>query len=292
MNLTLRVARLIPPRWASSIAALQWKHPVLGAAYRWARKRAVDRAGIIEHGVGRGLHIDASGANAGYLLGTTEPAIQRLFARLVSPGDTVIDVGANIGFFTLIAARLVGPKGCVIAVEASSDNASRIRANAHANGFMHVTVRSEAAAASDGTAEFLVSADPTLGRLASISPTTNMQIGVTRVPTRALDSLFAEGVLAPPNLMKIDVEGAEVDVLEGARRLIASARPVLLVELHGTNAPVAAALRDARYVAAVVGSSSDVETAPWDAYVVAVPEESASLLDVVREVGVETKSAR
>ena len=92
-----------------------------------------------------------------------------------------------------------------------------------------------------------------------------------RVPCIALDELVAQCTLDPPGLVKIDVEGAETDVLRGLSRTITRYRPIIVCELHDTNREVGAAFRGFGYEVTVLGLGVPVEEAPADAHVLAVP---------------------
>ncbi len=160
--------------------------------------------------------------------------------RLVRPGDTVIDVGANVGVYTLRLAHLVGPSGRVFAVEPEPGNLALLRENVERNGHANVTVLPVAASDHDGEAELSLSPDnqgdhrviPGAGGRAS-------------VPVRAarLDGLLADA--GPVSLIKLDVQGAEGLALAGLERTLArSPDAALLFELWpwgleaaGTPAP-------------------------------------------------------
>jgi hypothetical protein len=90
--------------------------------------------------------------------------------------------------------------------------------------------------------------------------------------------------------MKIDVEGAEVDVLTGAGDLLRRCRPALIVDLHNTNAPVAALLEELRYRPIVLGSPRGILESSWDACVVAVPAERDDLMPKLRHLAMEPAS--
>jgi hypothetical protein len=96
---------------------------------------------------------------------------------------------------------------------------------------------------------------------------------------RTLDSVCAGGGLPRPDLIQFDVEGAEAEALNGALSTLGTARPILVIELHGTNAAVTAVLAQLGYVAAVLDSSVSVLDVAWDATIVAVPRERAELLE-------------
>lgn len=165
----------------------------------------------------------------GLVRGVVEPSVQEALRRCAGPGTIVWDVGANVGFFSLLAARL----GAVVhAFEPVPATAAALRANVAANGFgERIQVHEAAVGARSGEAPFLVVDEASWSHLADRGehPRTRTRV---RVPVVALDDLD----LPPPDVVKIDVEGSELAVLEGARTLLAEHAPRLIVELHETNA--------------------------------------------------------
>lgn len=153
-------------------------------------------------------------------------------AHYLRPGDAVIDVGANMGAYTLLAAGLVGEAGRVEAFEAGTLSLQRLRENVSLNAF-EKRVRIHAAAASDapGVVRFTQDHDTT-NRIASggaADGSIETQAGAIDVPAVRLDDALAGGRFA---FAKVDVEGAEFRVLQGAPRLLAERNPpVWLIEL-------------------------------------------------------------
>lgn len=145
----------------------------------------------------------------------------------VPRGSTVIDVGANIGFFTVRFARWVGPDGRVIAVEPELRNVQSLRRRVEGSGMSdRVDCIHAAAADRPGTLRLAITpGHPGDHHLADVG-----------VPVRAvsLDEL-TRGSVRPVSLVKIDVQGAETLVLEGARRLIEEQRPAMFVEVDGPS---------------------------------------------------------
>jgi FkbM family methyltransferase len=152
--------------------------------------------------------------------------IHRLMDRCLRPGAVVVDVGANIGWNAIRAARLVGPTGRVIAVEPTPDTLDVLRRNVAASGLGNLVVEPVAAGRAPGTAEFYLRGG--VSAVNSLYPESRYSrvTGVLKVPVVPLDDL----VEGPVALVKIDVEGAELDVLEGMPRLLDSAGTVLIVE--------------------------------------------------------------
>lgn len=157
-------------------------------------------------------------------LGVYEYEKQQVFVRTVKPGDVVYDVGANVGFYTLLASRLVGPGGRVFSFEPLPRNIKYLRRHLDANGVTNVTVFEGAVSDRSGTARFDVDAIPEMTRLSAG--------GSLEVQTFQIDELIAAGQATVPTLMKIDVEGAEADVLEGARDLLTRHHPTVLLATH------------------------------------------------------------
>lgn len=282
MSLLIQVVGCLPRSWLKAQAAIRSRgdHAWFNWVFDWATSHFKHRDGVITRGVGRGLKFNAGDSNAGYLLGITEPETQAAFAALLRPGMTVYDVGANVGFLSMIAARLVGPQGCVVCFEPVPATACQILYNAALNGFTHLFVREEALGREDGQARFLVSAAPTLSRCAAVGHP-GQEVGELTVRVRRLDTVTADTGLPKPDLIKIDVEGAEVDVLAGASHTLATApRPLLLIELHGTNEAVARTLAELHYSVLVLGSRVSVmDPRAW--HVIGVPHERTDLTSVL-----------
>jgi len=232
---------------------------VLGPLAR--RLRVQDRP--IARGPAAGLLLNARGGSLRVQLGTYELAVQERFSQLVRPGATVYDVGANVGLYTLLAARLVGAAGTVVAYEPAAAIADVLERNVRLNGFATIRVRRVAVGAAAGEAALVT-------REVETGATVVEGEGGIRVPVVCLDDELAAGLPAP-DVVKIDVEGGELDVLAGMAEILRACRPVLLCEMHGLNREVAAALRPLGYELAAVESDDPVETAPWWVHVVATP---------------------
>ena len=152
--------------------------------------------------------------------------IHRLLDRFVRPGATVIDVGANIGYNTIRAALRAGPRGRVVAIEPTPDTLMVLRHNIAASGLANIDIAPVAAGRIAGTRDFFVrgprSAVNSLfpdSRYASVT-------SVLRVPVMRLDDL----VNGAADVLKIDVEGAELEVLEGMPRILSVSHVALIVE--------------------------------------------------------------
>jgi FkbM family methyltransferase len=156
------------------------------------------------------------------LAGRYEPEKADAFVQNVESGAFIIDVGAHYGYFSLIAAQLVRPKGVVWAFEPRPSNLRVLRVNLRANGATNVTVWEQAVGAGGGSGRFDARHGSGTGRLS--------QRGGITVSVVAMDDL---PLPRPPSLIKVDVEGGEVEVLSGATRTIEEYRPKLLIAVHG-----------------------------------------------------------
>jgi FkbM family methyltransferase len=162
--------------------------------------------------------------------GHYDPAELQVVLDTLEESDTAIDVGANVGVYTVTAARAVGPKGRVIAVEADVDYLPQLEANVARNGLANVEIVVAAAGSADGTATFNIAADRAFSSTKQI--VSYRTAGETRiVPLKRVDTIWHDAGEPRVALLKIDVEGAEVEALHGAERLVAECKPVVLVEV-------------------------------------------------------------
>ena len=155
-----------------------------------------------------------------------EPHVEAVFRRLCQPGMTVVDVGANVGYYSVLGATLVGPAGRVVAVEANSENCRLIALSLRANKCDNVEIWPVALDEQRGWAYFSTHVGSNGGLISDRTGDLVDGRGVV-VPTFSLDELMT----GPVHLIKLDVEGAEGRVVAGARRTIAEHRPVVVTEL-------------------------------------------------------------
>jgi FkbM family methyltransferase len=171
-----------------------------------------------------------------------EPSSVQVLRAAVRPGDVVFDVGANIGFFATLFSRWVGAEGRVLAVEPEPENLVLLRHNVEANRCGNVTVCDCAVGATTGVAHFSMdAATGATGHLGQSATAGEIAVGTgqvrvieTRVET--IDSLV-ESQAALPRVVKMDIEGGELDALEGAARTLSLHRPVVVSELTGDLGP-------------------------------------------------------
>jgi FkbM family methyltransferase len=180
---------------------------------------------VVATGPARALKLYADPRyDVAYLRGDAEPQLQRVLLDLVPVGGVFWDVGADLGFFTLLLARHVGAEGAVVAFEPDAPSRRALEQSIAANGFANVEVRPEAIWSAPGSVPFEPRTESVEGYHGAV-----VEDAPSSVPATTLD-LAWNG--RPPDVVKIDVEGAEEHALRGARRLLAEGRPAIVCEAH------------------------------------------------------------
>lgn len=168
------------------------------------------------------------------LYGTFEFAELCFVEKALMRGDTALDIGANVGIFSLVMAVAVGAEGRVYSFEPLPANVARLRRNLGRNGFDDTFVFSLALGEADGRTRLRLASDPAYPSLHAVEG--GLADGTeVAVEVRRLDSVWEE--LGKPRVafVKMDVEGAEMDVLRGASKFLAACRPALLVEANSAT---------------------------------------------------------
>lgn len=173
----------------------------------------------------RGLRWIAGSATHGCWIGSYERDAQRIFARHVRPGDVVWDIGANVGFFTLLASRLVGDGGAVYAFEPLPRNLHYLGAHIELNDIRNVHIKEIALSDRKGTARFMLATNPAMGGVS--------EKGDLEVQTDTIDGLTSLGSVQVPSFIKMDIEGGESAALSGGMALLREIRPAILLSAHG-----------------------------------------------------------
>lgn len=199
-----RIIRL-PLKLVPEHAVVPMLHPRL-----WGMKWAVDS----------GPH--------GFWLGVYEPGARRAFQTEVRDGDVVYDVGAHAGFYSLLASRLVGARGHVYAFEPDPANFSRLKWHLVRNRVTNVSAIEAAIGSDVGTGAFVRGTHSSTGSLAHPG-----SLNSIRVSTTSLDAFVEDHPV--PAVIKMDIEGGEVDALRGASHLLGKFRPLLILSLHGED---------------------------------------------------------
>jgi FkbM family methyltransferase len=176
----------------------------------------------------RGSKWISGAADHGCWIGIYERAKQDVFAAHIGPGSVVFDVGAHVGFYTLLASVLAGSRGTVVAFEPSPANIAHLRAHIRLNNVENAHVIEAAVGEKDGTAWFKHGLTSTTGGIA--------ETGDWKVQVVSLDSLVVDGNLRPPDVIKMDIEGAEAAALRGARQILVTHKPAIFLATHGPAA--------------------------------------------------------
>jgi FkbM family methyltransferase len=221
-------------RYASPLAELR-RVPVLGKCISWAGAKLVPRDSLawaqVQSGPAQGLwlHLNPRTGKT-YFEGGGESEVQAALQQHVRAGMTFYDIGANIGFFSLLAARTVGKEGRVVAFEADPEVAGRLREHVARNALGWITVEEKAVWSKPGPALFArtdpaTSPDRGLGHIVSSGAGDTIQVSAVSLDDYARTQ-------ATPDFLKCDVEGSEVEVFRGAEHLLKEKRPGIICEMH------------------------------------------------------------
>ena len=188
-----------------------------------------------------------------------EPPVQLVLRDLCKPGSVVFDVGANVGGLTAVMSRLVGPRGVVCSFEASPRIFGHLEQNLVKQGFHNATAYHRAVFSQSGRRMRIYPGDHLNDSLLA-QHTADNNTQVMYAHTVSLDDFVAETKLVP-DLIKMDIEGAEFDALRGAEHLIATARPHLILEQQSDDVRCFEFLRERGYFAVNVNNYQIVEAA-------------------------------
>lgn len=202
------------------------RNSMLGRWLRWPLKLLPKQMVVpILQGPLKGWLWISGSSTHGCWLGSYEYEKQQMFRNAVIPGSVVYDIGANVGFYSLLGSALVGKRGKVIAFEPMPRNLRYLYHHLKLNHINNVIVVEAAVSDKTGVDTFVIGESPAEGFLGSGN-------GI-QVQTVCLDEKVAAQELPVPDLMKIDVEGAEEKVLMGAANLIEKHHPLIFLSTHG-----------------------------------------------------------
>jgi FkbM family methyltransferase len=173
-----------------------------------------------------------------YWLGTYELELQAAITDLVLPGQVIYDIGASIGFMSLLFAMKTGLNGHVYAFEALPANIERLTDNIELNSFQErVTVVKAAVQVNSGKTDFYPGPSSATGKVAGSAGRSAIEYQPSiQVEGVAIDEFIFTSGNPIPEIVKIDIEGGEILALPGMSRLLHRNHPILLVELHGPEA--------------------------------------------------------
>jgi len=277
----------------------QWMACRRGALWEAARRHSTTVPLSVHWYAGTNVGVTLGNDNSLclYVCGSFEPNEFAFLDRILAPGMTFVDVGANDGYYSIFAARRLGATGRVVAIEPSSRERRRLEANIVRNGIKTITVLPIALAEAPGKGELKLADGMHTGHntLGGFATEGVMAAATETVDLDTLDNVASLLHLDRVDLIKIDAEGAEVAVLQGARSVIAAQRPVLLVEVN--NRALAAQGHSATSLLEMMESSFNYRICVYSpatgtptlwrreqiesANVVAIPPEHAELASLV-----------
>jgi FkbM family methyltransferase len=213
-----------------------------------------------------------------YWLGTYEADLLEIIQKHVITGWVAYDVGANIGYISLLLAKSVGDTGKVFAFEALPANVERLHGNLALNGLTsRVRIIPRAVSDTSKPVNFLIGPSGAMGKVSGSAGRTDMHYESIEVIGISLDDFVYRNGNPHPQVIKMDIEGGEVLALNGMSQLLKEARPLIFLELHGPEAARVAwnELSGAGYRICSLGRDlpaiSSLEALDWKSYLVAVP---------------------
>ena len=192
---------------------------------------------------------DDAGVGKSVRQGVYEPEVCAQFRRVLRPGMGVLDLGANIGFFALLAASLVGADGTVLAIEPNPRNVRLLEASRRVNGFDQLSVLQVAAGRSHGL--LVLNSSYSNGTTAGLPDEVAGLLAAQTVPALRIDSVVPAGRRI--DLIKIDVEGAEYPALVGCEATIRAHRPTIISEFSPGLMPGISGIDGPGYLGWLVG---------------------------------------
>jgi FkbM family methyltransferase len=279
LSLATWVAQLAP----TSLKRAFYRSPALAGIIRRSLNKAAPH-GLLEIKIaagglaGKRMILDLQ-KEKDYWLGTYELQLQSAIADLVKPGMVVYDVGANIGYITLLLTEAVGEIGRVVAFEALPENLDRLRDNLSMNDVdSRVQVEPSAVTGQPGPVQFLVGPSGGTGKIEGSTGRENISYsGSITVPGVSLDDYVFEKNGPLPDVVKMDIEGGETTALPGMCRILTQLRPLVFLELHGHEAAEVAwdVLSGANYcVCSMTDDYPEIyrlTDLDWKSYIVAIP---------------------
>jgi FkbM family methyltransferase len=249
-----RCARVVPQNWLEPFLYSQNK------LSRVAYLGLIQRDLTVKYGLASGVKFNAGAYNPDTSLGTYEMPVQEILSQYLEPGSIFYDIGANVGFFTILGAKIVNSSGKVYAFEPEAKNAATLRRNAKQNNFDNVTVIEKAVSKTTGEEKLWLREYCGSHSLASddseftLKATNGRELSSNNIPqqaesvpsflkikecvtvdTVAIDDLLQQQQIEPPTLVKIDVEGAEINVLQGMSQTLKKYHPIIIYEVDDEN---------------------------------------------------------
>lgn len=235
-------ARYLPMSVKRGIYRLPWLAKLVRGSLNRAAPQGLTRVRVAGGGLaGMSLQLDLQ-SEKDYWLGTYEPDLQLGIGDLVKPGMVAYDVGANIGYISLLLAQVVGKTGRVYSFEALSKNLERLEGNVRLNELQdRVEIIAGAVVDQSRPVSFWVGPSGGMGKAEGSAGRESVEYHASiQVEGFSLDDFVYRRDHLQPDVVKMDIEGGEVLALPGMRQVLAQARPIVFLELHGPQAAQAA----------------------------------------------------
>jgi FkbM family methyltransferase len=211
------------------------KLPLAMSAYEYFYSKLAPEGAVLVEVHGQKMYVNAADKPLGRSLITTgayEKTETEIFRSVLKPGMTVVDIGANVGYYTLIAASMVEPSGRVYAFEPEPANYELLTRNIAANGHQNVLASPEAVSNTSGSIKLYIDSQ-NFGNRSFSQANIVHNGGAVDVNTTSLDILWSSGKIANEiDVMKIDAQGAEGFIVEGAQKILREQRPKILMEFE------------------------------------------------------------
>ena len=279
LSLANVAARVLPMNVKQAVYRLPWLAQFVRGGLNRAAPKGMTIVNIAAGDLkGKRFALDLS-CEKDYWLGTYEPELQEGIRKYVKPGMVVYDVGANIGYITLLLAQAVGPTGRVFSFEALPLNLERLTMNVRLNS-MQDRVKIEPRAVSNNSAQvrFFVGPSNGTGKIEGSAGRQTIEYPESiLVSGVGLDDFVYREEHPMPEVIKMDIEGGEVLALPGMRQVLIQGRPLVLIELHGPESANAAwkefdsAGYDLQYLAPGYPAVHSLSELNWKSYLIASP---------------------
>jgi len=185
----------------------------------------------IRYGFLKGEKWIISSGYSQYWMGSYEPEITEKFVEYAKKSTVIYDIGSHIGYYTLLASRYAIPGGKIFSFEPLPENLQKLKNHVEINKRLNTVIIEKAVSFKTGEALFTNSDNSVANSICENSPM--FQFGKTiEVKTTSLDDLLLNGFLLPPQLIKMDIEGAEFDALRGAEVLLKKYHPAIFLSTH------------------------------------------------------------
>lgn len=212
-----------------------------------------------------------------------EPHVTKIFKQYLKPGMSVLDIGANIGYFSMLAASLVGKAGQVVAMEPNMENCKLHQASKNLNEFNQISIMQVAAGKSTGL--LTLNSSYSNGTTSTVSNNIDLLMKSKTVPALKIDDqrVFDSGI----DFIKIDVEGAEYNALVGAERLIRKFKPIIVSEFSPNLMPGISGVSGDVYLKYLISLGYDISVINLDGSVVCHKSNVAEVLRAFQVAGVD-----